>query len=1458
MRSITLMVTVLALVLCAGASFAQLMDWSQWNYHVDVNVNTGPYPRTVSPVELQINFNNYLPAGAAFDENSVRVAEYNDAGRTSPKPTTVSGGYPGEIPSQFDKGTDYDAATKATGEVIWLLKGETGANTTRYYRIYFDTTANSKMSTFYSTDLSLNTDSTSAYTVENDTYRVGYGLAKGNIQSLAYKVLMGSTIMWDSVGGDTDGIWGLYYGTEESGYGWLCQHNGSESATVTYSASVVRLTITCVRNPRTSLQKYTVVRKFYAGGIPYFKNEVKIERLPTDTGTGACLQKQIRWSDAKTDLSLRTLAASDTTTNPITGNNMPYDYIYDYGSGGGIGILMANDFRPDVYDSGGTATPTVPTCTVTNTGNRYWRFNNPAYPQTITHALLVHNGTTQAEAKSQVDAALNDYDCPVQAVLANKGFILGRVTDASDSIKPVKDAMIRVWVNGAYLTKTYTTVLGYFEVPNISGTAKISVKCDGYETAVVDNLNITNGVVTTANISLTPLDKWMNLKTNAWKLAPDSVVYPYVAAGTDVAAFGAATIAPTLESQFVDITVPSDWDSVQGTESNQIYGWYRTNITLPSTWANRDLIIRDYQVDDVAAVYMNGKYVGKVGTFPNAYYPRTTSSPYSTAAGLPADLIIPASAVNTGATPNVLAVRLFDDTGPGGIGAGGPILEVAPITAVVNVDVTGPNDSTGEKHPVVGASVQVVGTSISGVTDANGRCALHGIPGDIYDITVNADGYGTQTITGVDVPDAGTLTIPVTYDSFTATITGMVTKEGNPVANIRVIAEGASTVSAKSGSDGRYTISGLTPGDYQLTFNGIRAVPQTGIAVDAKVLQVIKNVDLLYGYTPVYDDFSGTELNSNKWELFNSDGGDATGTLATPIGGILNIEPNGKRAGIISKEAFPRIAEYEYQLPRKFTGTNQCFCIIKDNASGYANYVDLQDEGSTAYAPYMNCFIDGSKFWQSYVLTSYPYPTTVTVLRTGNYYDIYLNGDLLRETITDKIPDAAYIYMYGFEASGTTTVAYFDNIRAGAAVPVAKSTIADSKSVAPGTLLHLPEAVVIASFGDAFWVENTDRSAGMKVISSTKPTVGKKVIIAGKVQLINNEAVITEPETLITGNGTVPPAIAITGKVAGEFNKGGASAQGMLVKVSGTVTEVTKDTNNYLTGYYLDDGSGLTDGQGHKGLYVIVDPSWKISADSTVSVGQFKTKTGPLTVYAGGSTPIPAVRSIDPDTVSLATFTAYNDFAWGSAQPSTNITTYTNGGYPVSGYLRDYVTGAYVPEKVTISSSSGVLTANYDGGTVPTAGDVLTYFQTNGQWIASIQYTRYVSGQSGWYFDLVFSGLDPNALYEFVGTCNYGGSGFTSYKTLYTISGTSNPVSSTYVAGSTVNGSSSGTTIATDGTSTSFCTGYNMSGYVARWYNIKPAADGTFKIRATTGNSSTNGFPYGVCRLQKQGAELTQ
>ncbi|MHC4743980.1 MAG: acetylxylan esterase, partial [Planctomycetota bacterium] len=93
------------------------------------------------------------------------------------------------------------------------------------------------------------------------------------------------------------------------------------------------------------------------------------------------------------------------------------------------------------------------------------------------------------------------------------------------------------------------------------------------------------------------------------------------------------------------------------------YAWYRVRFYLPRDWKRSTDKTHDFlvlslgYVDDVDVTYFNGEKVGETGVFPPEYV---------AAYAVERDYRIPKKLIRWGKS-NVIAVRVYDDTGPGGI-----------------------------------------------------------------------------------------------------------------------------------------------------------------------------------------------------------------------------------------------------------------------------------------------------------------------------------------------------------------------------------------------------------------------------------------------------------------------------------------------------------------------------------------------------------------------------------------------------------------------------------------------------------------------------------------------------------------------------------------------------------------------------------------------------------------------
>ncbi|MDD5688433.1 MAG: chitobiase/beta-hexosaminidase C-terminal domain-containing protein [Elusimicrobia bacterium] len=101
-------------------------------YFVPVTVAVGSYARYDKPVEVAVNFTQYLTTlgvGGSLNDQSLRVRETDSTGTTVINDSVVF---------QFDEDSTYNASNNAIGTVTLMMSGTTNASATRYFRIFFD------------------------------------------------------------------------------------------------------------------------------------------------------------------------------------------------------------------------------------------------------------------------------------------------------------------------------------------------------------------------------------------------------------------------------------------------------------------------------------------------------------------------------------------------------------------------------------------------------------------------------------------------------------------------------------------------------------------------------------------------------------------------------------------------------------------------------------------------------------------------------------------------------------------------------------------------------------------------------------------------------------------------------------------------------------------------------------------------------------------------------------------------------------------------------------------------------------------------------------------------------------------------------------------------------------------------------------------------------------------------
>ena len=151
-------------------------------------------------------------------------------------------------------------------------------------------------------------------------------------------------------------------------------------------------------------------------------------------------------------------------------------------------------------------------------------------------------------------------------------------------------------------------------------------------------------------------------------------------------------------------------------------------------------------------------------------------------------------------------------------------------------------------------------------------------------------------------------------------------------------------------------------------------------------------------------------------------------------------------------------------------------------------------------------------------------------------------------------------------------------------------TISQAKGYTDGYAVQLTNKVLTASMGALSWVQEGDRSSGIRINTGTSAPLGSRMTVAGRLLTVDGERSLDEAVAVQTGSPMPADPLYLGNGILGGANLNlytpgitgglGANNIGLLVTTFGRVT---------FAGYgffYLDDGSKLDDGSGHRGLRV--------------------------------------------------------------------------------------------------------------------------------------------------------------------------------------------------------------------------------------------------------------------------------
>jgi uncharacterized protein (TIGR03790 family) len=177
------------------------------------------------------------------------------------------------------------------------------------------------------------------------------------------------------------------------------------------------------------------------------------------------------------------------------------------------------------------------------------------------------------------------------------------------------------------------------------------------------------------------------------------------------------------------------------------------------------------------------------------------------------------------------------------------------------------------------------------------------------------------------------------------------------------------------------------------------------------------------------------------------------------------------------------------------------------------------------------------------------------------------------------------------------------------------SVVSDAFPNSDGQGVRATEKMVTAGTaemgGSEFYIEEMDRSSGIRIMSSQPVEEGHVITVVGNLTTDSGERSLGSPSITVIGQALGPPIqpLGMPNRTlgGGDFTpntrgvSGGCGLRniGLLVRTWGRVTYVGGQDEGF---FYIDDGSALDDGSGHIGVKVASRSLQKPELGSVVSV----------------------------------------------------------------------------------------------------------------------------------------------------------------------------------------------------------------------------------------------------------------
>ncbi len=324
------------------------------------------------------------------------------------------------------------------------------------------------------------------------------------------------------------------------------------------------------------------------------------------------------------------------------------------------------------------------------------------------------------------------------------------------------------------------------------------------------------------------------------------------------------------------------------------------------------------------------------------------------------------------------------------------------------------------------------------------------------------------------------------------------------------------------------------------------------------------------------------------------------------------------------------------------------------SASLYQTISGLQQDATYLLTYYENSAIDYPGIPSLNVTIGSATVVANHVVNPVGAYETYTNPYTLVQSYFMAPANGSYVLSFNMSGDSAGSALLLDDVR----IVQSAESIGSVRGMGVGEDVAVTNAVVTGVYSAAseymFYIEQADRSSGIKVLCSQQPSVtdGTIVSLQGEVATdsVSGEKEITLGSIQSATSGAVLGALGMSNQgVSSWFSGVGLVTQGLLVKTWGRVTAV--DGNSQW--FYIDDGTGFADGSSVGCSGIRCNYSFNYGA---INVGDCVAVTGcagnDVSINYGVSPPvttaIPVIRVNSVGTVQFAV----------SDQPSLQTLTY--------------------------------------------------------------------------------------------------------------------------------------------------------------------------------------------------------